>query len=110
MARSGRTDEAESCLRELEKLRRTEYVDPYPMAFVYDALGRMEEAFSELERAVAEGSPCLFLLDVDPRMAGLRSHPRFARLRNRVFHATGAAGDVVPVYAGESAHTSPVAS
>jgi hypothetical protein len=84
-------------------------VDAYPVAFVYDALGRVEEAFSELERAVAEGSPSLFLLDVDPRMEGLRSHPRFARLRNKVFHPTDSS-DLAPMYAAKSAHTSQVAS
>ncbi len=64
LARCGRRDEATASLMELKKLRRTEYVDAYPMAFVYDALGREEEALRELECAVAEGSPCLFLLDV----------------------------------------------
>ena len=99
LARRGRTEEAAARLVELEKLRRTEFVDAYPMAFVYDALARKEDAFRELERAVAEGSPCLFLLDVDPRMEGLRSDARFVRLRNQVFHEEAPSGELVPMYA-----------
>jgi tetratricopeptide (TPR) repeat protein len=87
LARQGRIAEAEAVLAELEDRRRTEFVDGYPMAFVYDALGRQEEAFQELERAGVENSPNLFMMDVDPRMAGLRPHPRFIRLRNRIFRS-----------------------
>jgi hypothetical protein len=62
-------------------------VDAYFMAFLYDGLGRTDEAFDELERAGAENSTNLFLMDVDPRLEGLRSHPRFTRLRNRIFRS-----------------------
>lgn len=109
LARCGRIEEAAASLRELEKLRCTEYVDAYPLAFVYDALGRKEEAFRELERAAAEGSPCLFLLDVDPRMDGLRRHPRFNRLRNEVFQPVPPAGEIVLSYT-EDALESRIAS
>jgi tetratricopeptide (TPR) repeat protein len=87
LARNGRQAEATAVLTELQDLRRTEHVDAYPLAFVYDALGRQEEAFRELERAAAENSPNLAMMDVDPRMDGLRSHPRFIRLRNRIFRS-----------------------
>ena len=111
LARCGRIEEAAASLTELEKLRRTEFVDAYPMAFVYDALGREDEAFRELERAVAEGSPSLFLLNVDPRMEGLRSNPRFTRLRNKVFHSAAPTGSlVVPKYSDGSAQPQRVAS
>jgi tetratricopeptide (TPR) repeat protein len=87
LARYGRKAEAAVILTELEKLRLTEFVDGYPMAFVYEALGREEDAFQELERADAENSPSLFMMDIDPRMDGLRSSPRFTQLRNRVFRS-----------------------
>ncbi len=87
LARAGRTSEATAMLEALEELRRTEYVDAYPMAFVYDALNRKEQALQELERAVSEGSPHLFMLDVDPRMNGLRTNARFIRIRNKVFRS-----------------------
>ena len=88
LARHGREAEATVILRELEELRKTEYVDAYFMAFVYDALGRTGDAFDELERAVAEQSTSLFMMDVDPRLSGIRSDPRFTRLRNRLFPHT----------------------
>jgi DNA-binding winged helix-turn-helix (wHTH) protein/Flp pilus assembly protein TadD len=87
LARCGRQTEAAALLDELETLRQTEYVDGYSLAFVYDALGHQEKAFAELERAAAENSPALFMMDVDPRMDGLRSSARFTRLRNRLFRA-----------------------
>jgi tetratricopeptide (TPR) repeat protein len=85
LARLGRAAEAKSILAELEELSRTEYVDGYIMAFLLDALGRTDEAFAHLERAAQDRSPHLFLLDVDHRVDGLRSDPRLARLRNRIF-------------------------
>ncbi len=87
LAKHGRTAEATAILSELENRRQIEFVDGYPMAFVYDALGRQDEAFRELERAGTEGSPNLFMMDVDPRMNGLRSNPCFTRLRNRIFRS-----------------------
>lgn len=87
LARSGHEEKALEILRELEELSRTEYLDGYFMAFLYDSLGRQDEALQELERAGAENSPLLFMMDVDPRMDGLRGNPRFTRLRNRVFRS-----------------------
>jgi tetratricopeptide (TPR) repeat protein len=87
LARYGRKAEAAAILEELEDLRQTEYVDAYSMAFVHEALGNADQAFEELERAGAENSPNLFMMDVDPRIDGLRSHPRFTRLRNRIFRS-----------------------
>jgi tetratricopeptide (TPR) repeat protein len=87
LARLGRRKEAQAILEELEALGRAEYMDGYIMAFLYDALGRTEDAFENLERAVEDRSPILFLLDVDQRMDGLRAHPRFMRIRNTIFRA-----------------------
>jgi tetratricopeptide (TPR) repeat protein len=90
LARYGREAEAAAILKELEELRHTEYVDGYLMAFLYDALRRPDEAFEELDRAAADNSPQFFMIDVDPRMDGLRADPRFARLRNRIFRSHAA--------------------
>jgi hypothetical protein len=87
-------------------------VDAYPLAFVYDALGRQNEALAELERAAAENSPYLFMMDIDPRLDGLRSNPRFTRLRNRFFrpHTVRKApsemkprGALIPAYSAKDA-------
>lgn len=96
LARCGRQAEALAILHDLRKLSETEYVDGYALAFLCDALGRRDEALAELERAAAENSPALFMLDVDPRMDGLRSAPRFTRLRNRLFRALPAVTEIRP--------------
>jgi DNA-binding winged helix-turn-helix (wHTH) protein len=85
MANGGETKEALSILCELEELRETEYVDPYHLALLLDALKMRDRAFDELERAYREQSSMLFLLDIDPKIDCLRSDPRFALLRSRVF-------------------------
>jgi hypothetical protein len=72
-------------LEQLEQLRNTEYVDAYFQAQLLHALGRKDEAFLELERAVNENSAALFVLDVDPRVDPLRADPRFRAIRDRVF-------------------------
>jgi hypothetical protein len=58
------------------------------MAVFLDALGRRDEAFAELERAVVENSSRLYSIDTDPKIDGLRRHPRFARLRDRLQRTT----------------------
>ncbi len=70
--------------RELEQLRRTEYVDAYYMAMLRDALGQRQEAFAELERAFHENSAFLYSIEIDPKMERLRSDARFARIRRDV--------------------------
>lgn len=90
LAHHGRTLEAQLILGELEEQRQSEYVDGYYMAFLYEALGHPEEAFAELERAAADNSPHLFMMDVDPRMESMREDPRFSRIRARAFRSNAA--------------------
>jgi tetratricopeptide (TPR) repeat protein len=85
LARSGRPAEAEQLLRALEQTRASEYVDAYAVAMLQAALGRPDEAFRELERAIEENSSVLFILDVDPKLDALRADPRFAPLRDKLF-------------------------
>ncbi len=87
LAKHGRRDEAIATLDELQALREREYVDAYFVALLLDALGRRDEAFTELERARLENSATLFLLNVDVRGEGLRKDARFPRLQRRVFGA-----------------------
>jgi DNA-binding winged helix-turn-helix (wHTH) protein/Flp pilus assembly protein TadD len=86
LVNSGHRAEALTILHQLEELRGTEYVDAYFQALLLHALGRKDEAFVELERAVSENSAALFVLDVDPRVDPLRADPRFSPLRDRVFN------------------------
>jgi len=85
LARLGRRAEALEIIEELDRIREVEYVDAYFMAILLHAFERPDAAFQELERAAAENSATLFLLDVDPRLDPLRADPRFRRVRDRVF-------------------------
>ena len=85
-----RSEEALEILSTLQGIRETEYVDAYHVALLFEALGRRNEAFDELERAVEENSATLCFLDVDPKIDSLRSDPRFPSLRNRVFEGSHA--------------------
>jgi tetratricopeptide (TPR) repeat protein len=85
LAASGRRQQAEDIAEELVETRLTEYVDAYYVALLLDALGHRDDAMSELERAVEENSATLYMVDVDPKLAPLRSDPRFQPLRNKLF-------------------------
>jgi len=72
LARNGQKDAALAIAEELKQIRVSAYVDAYYMALVMDALGRREEAFQELERAIDERSTSLYMLPVDPKLDDLR--------------------------------------
>jgi DNA-binding winged helix-turn-helix (wHTH) protein len=80
LAKMARASEAEVILRELDELRRSEYVDAYYMAILRQALGRAEEAWLELERAVEESSAIALAMNVDPKMDVFRGDPRLAAI------------------------------
>jgi tetratricopeptide (TPR) repeat protein len=88
LARSGQRDAALAVAAELERIRVSTYVDAYYMAVLMEALGRRDEAFRELARAVDEYSTALYMLNVDPKINELRKDVRrfaalSARLANR---------------------------
>lgn len=86
LALAGNRGEAERLLRRLEAQESAgRYVPPYELSKVYDALGRTDDALAALERALAQRSHSMVFLRVDPQLARLRSHPRFARLVAQVF-------------------------
>lgn len=84
LVNSSRRAEALAIWEQLEELRNFEYVDAYFQALLLHALGRKDEAFLELERAVNENSAALFVIDVDPRADPLRADPHFGPIRDRV--------------------------
>jgi tetratricopeptide (TPR) repeat protein len=92
LAKMDRQDEAKRILDELDRLRRTEYVDAYYMAMLRDALGQRDDAFAELERAAQENSAFMYSIEVDPKMEALRGDPRFARIRRRHVTSPGQTG------------------
>ncbi len=84
LAASGRRDEAEAILAELAALAPRRYVSSLDIAYIQVALGRTDLAFKWLDKAVAERTPFLALLRVDPRADPLRADPRFADLLKRI--------------------------
>lgn len=83
-ALSGRQEEAEKVLDELNYLSKQKYVSPADIALIYVALNRKNEAFQWLEKAYEERSSTLVYLKVDPAFDDLRSDSRFSDLLRRV--------------------------
>lgn len=81
LARMGRQEEALALLADLERLRRTEYLDAFFMAVLRAALGDCDGACGEIERACAENSAWLNSLGGDPKMDSLAADRRIVRLR-----------------------------
>jgi predicted Zn-dependent protease len=79
-ALAGKTGEAEKILWDLNDLARQRYVPPYPIAAIYVALGRNDDAIAWLQKAFEERDSWMDYLGTDPRMDRLRSDPRFAEL------------------------------
>jgi eukaryotic-like serine/threonine-protein kinase len=75
---------AMSVLADLEKLSQTRYIPAYAFATVYTGLGMNDEAFAQMDLAVAERSAYLDYLSVEPTLDRLRSDPRFPLLLRRV--------------------------
>ena len=71
---------ARALLGRLLQQREHEYVSPYDIALVYAGLGDKDEAFNWLQRAYQERSSLLVFASREPRLAALRSEPRFAAL------------------------------
>ncbi len=85
LAKMGRTSDAAAVIEELEQLRRSEYIDALAMAVLRQALGHRREAFAELERAGEENSAFLYSMNVDPKLDGFRTDPRFRTLMASLF-------------------------
>jgi DNA-binding winged helix-turn-helix (wHTH) protein/tetratricopeptide (TPR) repeat protein len=71
-------------LAELKALATEQYVPPYNLAMVYNALGQDTLAFEQLEHACAERDVHLSFLKIDFRWDRLRSESRFVNLQRRV--------------------------
>jgi tetratricopeptide (TPR) repeat protein len=60
------------------------YVSPYNVALLYAALGETEQAFDWLDKAYADHSEWLAMIQTDPRTRPLREHPRYKDLVRRL--------------------------
>ncbi|MHC4363519.1 MAG: protein kinase domain-containing protein, partial [Planctomycetota bacterium] len=81
---SGRKDEAEILLQELQDKAKGEYVLPLFFAALYTDLGNTDEAFRWLEKVYQERHYGMFLLRVPSSWEPLRTDPRFDDLLERM--------------------------
>lgn len=68
---------AREAREELHARSKSTFVPSYALAVLEAALGRADEAFSWLQRSVAERSYWIIFLKVDPALDALRGDPRF---------------------------------
>ena len=71
---------AQAVLARLLQQRAHGYVSPYDVALIYAGLGDKQQALDWLQRAYEERSSLLVFALREPRLAPLRSEPRFAAL------------------------------
>jgi TolB-like protein/Flp pilus assembly protein TadD len=81
---SGRRPQAQKLFGELQDLCTRRYVSGYDLALASLGIGRTDQAFQLLSRAVEERSPRAAFLGVDPRFERLRSDARFKELMIRI--------------------------
>jgi TolB-like protein/tetratricopeptide (TPR) repeat protein len=82
--RAGLRDEALELIDDLSERMASEYVSPLFLTWGYLGLGDEEKFFEWLAKAVAEQSPYLFSMHLDPQYDPFRSHPRFTELAKQV--------------------------
>lgn len=83
-AATGRRNDAERVLRQLEEQSKQKYISPYPIATVYAVLGEKDKAFEYLAKAYDERSYYVVFLNVDTAFDGMRSDARFQDLIGRI--------------------------
>lgn len=84
-AQSGRRNEAERILRDLEGRSKQVYVSPYALATIYAGLDSKDKAFELLEQAFQERNlDLVWNVQADQRIDSLRSDPRFGLLLNQI--------------------------
>jgi tetratricopeptide (TPR) repeat protein len=83
-AATGKRQEFEQILRELERPAGKRYVLPYNIAKIYSAAGNADKAFDWLETAYNEGNPDLIELNSEPLFDCIREDSRFSDLMGRV--------------------------
>jgi len=77
---AGKKNEARAILARLTQASASRHVSAYHVAVVHIALGDTVAGLDWLDRAFDEQSPWIGYLAVDPRLAPVRSNPRFKSL------------------------------
>ncbi|MEO6288521.1 MAG: tetratricopeptide repeat protein [Ginsengibacter sp.] len=81
---AGHREDAEKLINELEAGNKFSANDYRGMAQVYAALGKIDEAFSWLEKSYQHHEESLCSLKVDPKLEPLHKDPRFKKLLKRL--------------------------
>ncbi|MGD0015623.1 MAG: tetratricopeptide repeat protein, partial [Bryobacteraceae bacterium] len=82
---AGRRADARKILAEMEQASQKRYISPYSLAVVYSGLGRMDEAFRLLDRALEQRTPSLvYRTPYDPQSVALRRDPRWKPFIDRL--------------------------
>lgn len=74
---AGLLDEARETLQQLQLLSARRYIPAYEFAIINVGLGDEDQAVEFIGKAFEERSPWLMMLPLEPRLAHLKSHPRF---------------------------------
>ena len=80
----GKGEEARQVLAELITKSESSYVSAYDVGVIYAGLGETEQALRWLDKAVEQRPFWLVWLNLDPRLDGLRSDPRFQDLLREI--------------------------
>lgn len=80
----GQPAQARQVLKQLKEESRKAYIPSYYFALIHTGLGEKDSAFEWLERSYQERSTLLAYLRLDPRLAPLRSDPRYSDLVRRI--------------------------
>jgi TolB-like protein/Tfp pilus assembly protein PilF len=80
LAKSGKRDEAERRLEQLNQSSKQRFVSPVSLSYVYLALGDRDKAFESLERAYKEHDAWIVRIKTDPFLEPLRDDPRLQAL------------------------------
>ncbi len=82
---AGRRADALKILAEMEQASQKRYISPFYLAVVYSGLGRMDEAFRLLDRALEQRTPWLvWCVPYDPNSVALRRDPRWKPFIDRL--------------------------
>jgi serine/threonine-protein kinase len=84
LVKARKRDEAVAVLNRFVEMSTRVYVPPFVLAYMYAGLGHQDRAFEWLDKAVAERSPLMVFLNVEPGWDTLRRDPRFRALVKRV--------------------------
>jgi serine/threonine-protein kinase len=81
---SGRRDDAQRLIDQLQEESKRQFVSPYYIAKIYAGLGEKSQAFAWLEKAYTERDSNIVSLKVDAEFDSLRPDPRFTDLLRRM--------------------------